>query len=474
MDTKWLIAYLAVVKQWLNNATATEIATLYALLSASGAGEENEKTRHAIKAYKTVVENVYSLVRLSAYLAWFAQVCLLRVEAQKHGVKHPYVPSMLGVSPKYVERVLREELRIQNGKIKAPLDETIQRTTRRLNTVIHSTARRTTVYASTHTKTQKQASVLYSLQNGTPQARFLKDTLDETTQIGKTLKQHPHAQKLLDETLTKFETAYTPYQDKPLTKITRQMLDNHGDLKTNLTKAELENIAQAYKHAALAEIELTDTFKVYPSNYYYQWVKNYRTGKVEYIAPPKNAVFEWLKGELGMHAPVTYYTEKEYRDRAKQIINSKPDSWWEKNSVRWARIPTGAYTCAFCLVLASRGPVYYTSTSAKLNGFDHDDCDCVCVPVYDDDNYPFHEVISAVQDIYADYKDEFQIRYSRNLYEVPSRKNKGGTVLRHKKYVYIPRHRLAQITKNLPRIDNEGYKQWEKEWEKSIAEKYGW
>lgn len=50
--------------------------------------------------------------------------------------------------------------------------------------------------------------------------------------------------------------------------------------------------------------------------------------------------------------------------------------------VRYARRVTGATTCDFCLMLASRGPVYGTAEDAggASNQY-HDDCDCVPVPV---------------------------------------------------------------------------------------------
>lgn len=50
--------------------------------------------------------------------------------------------------------------------------------------------------------------------------------------------------------------------------------------------------------------------------------------------------------------------------------------------VRYARRVTGATTCDFCLMLASRGPVYGTVEDAggASNRY-HDDCDCVPVPV---------------------------------------------------------------------------------------------
>ena len=54
-----------------------------------------------------------------------------------------------------------------------------------------------------------------------------------------------------------------------------------------------------------------------------------------------------------------------------------------KHKIRWARVPTGAETCAFCLMLAGRGYVY---RSAKKGGDSfsgnefHGHCDCAVVP----------------------------------------------------------------------------------------------
>lgn len=55
---------------------------------------------------------------------------------------------------------------------------------------------------------------------------------------------------------------------------------------------------------------------------------------------------------------------------------------------RWARIPTGPETCAFCIMLASRGFVYLSEESA--GGLDpdhyHDNCDCQVVAGFSDDS----------------------------------------------------------------------------------------
>ena len=52
--------------------------------------------------------------------------------------------------------------------------------------------------------------------------------------------------------------------------------------------------------------------------------------------------------------------------------------------VKWARVPTGLETCAFCFMLASRGFAYLSEKSAAEghHGY-HDNCDCVVVPGFE-------------------------------------------------------------------------------------------
>lgn len=47
---------------------------------------------------------------------------------------------------------------------------------------------------------------------------------------------------------------------------------------------------------------------------------------------------------------------------------------------RFARVPTGAETCQFCIMLASRGFVYHTKKSAGALDHWHPNCDCRIVP----------------------------------------------------------------------------------------------
>ncbi|PQP24156.1 hypothetical protein [Rhodococcus opacus] len=58
---------------------------------------------------------------------------------------------------------------------------------------------------------------------------------------------------------------------------------------------------------------------------------------------------------------------------------------------KWARIPSGPTTCAFCLVMASRGAVYRTEKTAgggdEMNRY-HLLCDCTATPFWRGDPYP--------------------------------------------------------------------------------------
>lgn len=52
----------------------------------------------------------------------------------------------------------------------------------------------------------------------------------------------------------------------------------------------------------------------------------------------------------------------------------------DRRRPRYARVPTGAETCLFCLMLASRGFVYHSELSAGALDHYHANCDCRVVP----------------------------------------------------------------------------------------------
>ena len=61
----------------------------------------------------------------------------------------------------------------------------------------------------------------------------------------------------------------------------------------------------------------------------------------------------------------------------------------------FARVPTGFETCAFCLMLASRGAVYHSRKTAGEWGRFHRGCDCKVVPSFEGD--PDAELVQGVK-----------------------------------------------------------------------------
>lgn len=86
---------------------------------------------------------------------------------------------------------------------------------------------------------------------------------------------------------------------------------------------------------------------------------------------------------------------------------------------RWARVPTGTGTCAFCLVMASRGALYTSRAAASqvvgrrgrprgsrgLGDRYHDDCNCVATPLWPGSDYPDGYDPDALYQQYRDAAD---------------------------------------------------------------------
>lgn len=86
-------------------------------------------------------------------------------------------------------------------------------------------------------------------------------------------------------------------------------------------------------------------------------------------------------------------------DQVKKLMEQAMDRWqWaaandaivfnavnDKSCRRWARVPSGAKTCAFCTMLASRGWVYatYRSAGGEAAHQFHEGCDCLVVPNFE-------------------------------------------------------------------------------------------
>lgn len=103
----------------------------------------------------------------------------------------------------------------------------------------------------------------------------------------------------------------------------------------------------------------------------------------------------------------------------------EPDQGLPEGKVRrWARVPTGRETCGFCLMLVSRGPVYFSARDAGLQTDDstaakliaqgdqkaikaymndwHPKCDCKVVPVYDFSDWPGRDTYKYYEKLWGE------------------------------------------------------------------------
>lgn len=70
--------------------------------------------------------------------------------------------------------------------------------------------------------------------------------------------------------------------------------------------------------------------------------------------------------------------EREMTRRARRTV--RRNIRFDPSKPRWARIPYGRKTCAFCVMLASRGFAYHTQETAGYKEKFHSDCDCRIIP----------------------------------------------------------------------------------------------
>lgn len=94
------------------------------------------------------------------------------------------------------------------------------------------------------------------------------------------------------------------------------------------------------------------------------------------------------------------------RSQTRRMANQAMIANAGRDHVRFARVPSGGRTCAFCAMLASRGFVYHTAeTAGSMNRY-HNDCRCEIVPGFDDDTSIDGYDPDALYEDYARARDE--------------------------------------------------------------------
>lgn len=115
---------------------------------------------------------------------------------------------------------------------------------------------------------------------------------------------------------------------------------------------------------------------------------------------------EWfMTGELivsldaaKLASRLTGLTDRLVKQAARDTVASNVS---RDRGATYSRVPTGAHTCAFCLMLASRGPVYGSKESAGGDGNKyHHECDCVPTPSWGGNDLPKGYDPDALYEVY--------------------------------------------------------------------------
>ena len=137
---------------------------------------------------------------------------------------------------------------------------------------------------------------------------------------------------------------------------------------------------------------------------------------------------------------VTRHVEQAGRDAIKTAVEAEQKRAQTQTAIGWARVLTGAESCGWCAMLASRGPVYKTRESAShvvgqarsamaaFNGTPartrgprslgdkfHDGCDCLIVPVFDLGDWIGIDAYDALEELWidSDGRKDFERRFRK-------------------------------------------------------------
>ncbi|QRY61480.1 hypothetical protein JVX90_13770 [Gordonia sp. PDNC005] len=112
------------------------------------------------------------------------------------------------------------------------------------------------------------------------------------------------------------------------------------------------------------------------------------------------------------------HIEQAARDTVKAAVEAEEER--SGDPIGWARVLTGAESCGFCAMLASRGPIYKTEETAQRRGKNqeedkyHDGCDCLIVPVFDiDDDWVGKDAWENLEQLWieSDGRKDFEKRF---------------------------------------------------------------
>lgn len=151
---------------------------------------------------------------------------------------------------------------------------------------------------------------------------------------------------------------------------------------------------------------------------------------------PSRRFFQSGETSTGQAIQAGFRAVKEVENGGRRTIRNAVER--DGNALGWARVATGRETCAFCLMLVSRGPVYQDAESAGLNADDttamqildegdteafnelmtrfHPNCDCKVVPVFDKNDWQGRDDYLEAREMWKDVTKGFSGRDALNAF----------------------------------------------------------
>jgi hypothetical protein len=115
----------------------------------------------------------------------------------------------------------------------------------------------------------------------------------------------------------------------------------------------------------------------------------------------------WALGPLFQQEPDAALALEKLNDVTQRLVlQPGRNSVWDSaaaDPVRTgiARVPTGLKTCAFCVMVASRGAVYTSMRAAGEGNEYHGHCHCVPTPIRTPDDWPEGHDVAEFERLYA-------------------------------------------------------------------------
>jgi TPR repeat protein len=110
--------------------------------------------------------------------------------------------------------------------------------------------------------------------------------------------------------------------------------------------------------------------------------------------------------------------ETHVQQPAREVVKQAADT---QEGIGWARVLTGATSCAFCAMLASRGPIYTSERAALSRGGAtadqyHPGCDCIADLVIDFDTWEHRGSYEQLEDLWQTATEHQSNKDARNAF----------------------------------------------------------